>query len=77
MPLDISNEIGWKIKAEVLAAEKQIKVTLLPASEQTPLVKQVGYDFSENGDLLAGTVTIISPKSKDKVSHAAVATIII
>lgn len=68
--LDINNEIGWKIKAEVLAAEKQIKVALLPASEKKPLVKQVGYSFNENGNLVAGTVeTISTPNDGKKVSN--------
>ncbi|XP_019861322.1 PREDICTED: uncharacterized protein LOC109589732 [Amphimedon queenslandica] len=64
--LDISNEIGWKIKVEVLAAEKQIKVALLPASEQKPLIKQIGYSFNENGNLVAGTVKTIGTPNDGK-----------
>ena len=67
MCLNIENEIGWHIKAEVLVKEQAIRVTLKPASNQTGLVKQVGYRFDKTDQLYAGDVECLSDPLAGKV----------
>ena len=67
MCLNIENEIGWHIRAEVLVKEQVIRVTLKPASNETGLVKQVGYRFDKTDQLHAGDIECLSDPLAGKV----------
>lgn len=58
--MEKENEIGWKMRAEVLVKEQVIRVSLKAASNESPLVKQVGYQFDKNGQLCAGVVKVLN-----------------